>query len=282
MWAGTFTVRAAGQFSPDPIAFEGTMAAGATATLNLRLQPTSQITGTVFQPDGVTPVGENVIVKYKSEAFKVFCSENEFGDTECQTIPQGIQEEIVVTDAQGKYRLAIVNAGAFTITAEDAASGRFGLIKGSVRAGETGEFGVRLLGISDVHVRVFAANRDANGQAVPIPGAKVEVEQIDGERKSLERIAGSNGADTGIARFAGGDAFSEGEFIVRVTDMRNGFVGPQVGARDERRAACNRGRVPVRRHRHRLGHDLPSGRHHAGRQRRGGHLERRRAHSRLR
>ena len=60
VWAGKFTVRAAGQFSPDPIAFEGTMTAGATATLNLRLQPTSEITGTVFQPDGVTPMGENV------------------------------------------------------------------------------------------------------------------------------------------------------------------------------------------------------------------------------
>jgi hypothetical protein len=225
VWAGGFTVRAAGQFSPDPIAFEGTMVANTTATLNLRLQPTSEITGTVFQPDGVTPAGANVVVKYKSEAFKVFCAENAFGDTECETIPQGIQEEVVVTDEQGRYRLPIVNAGAFTITAEDAASGRVAAIKGAVRAGETGEFAVRLLSTSDVHVRVFAANRDANDQLVPIPGARVEIEQIDAPRKTLERVADA----TGVARFGGGDAFSEGEFVVRVTDLRNGFVGRKAG-----------------------------------------------------
>ena len=62
-----------------------------TVEINLRLQSTSRIRGTVFLPDGVTPVGENVVLNYKSEEFKVFCTENKFGDETCINIPQGIQ-----------------------------------------------------------------------------------------------------------------------------------------------------------------------------------------------
>src|SRR5262249_36633022 len=44
VWAGSFALAAAGQFSPDPIAFDGTMpSAGATVRVDLRLQPTSKI-----------------------------------------------------------------------------------------------------------------------------------------------------------------------------------------------------------------------------------------------
>ena len=73
--------------------------------MTLKLQATSKIQGTVFQPDGVTPVGRDVIVRFASSAFKQVCA----GFTpitvglqivpalQCADIPQGIQNETVVS-----------------------------------------------------------------------------------------------------------------------------------------------------------------------------------------
>ena len=86
--------------------------------VELRLQATSKIQGTVFQPDGVTPVGPNVQVHYKSSAFKQVCATSGnliVGDITieagtCRDIPQGIQDETVITDTAGHYVLPLVNA----------------------------------------------------------------------------------------------------------------------------------------------------------------------------
>ena len=67
-------------------------AAGATVNVNLRLQPTSAVTGTVLLPDGVSPAGAGISVHYQSTGFLVFCSEDSFGISDCVTIPQGIQD----------------------------------------------------------------------------------------------------------------------------------------------------------------------------------------------
>jgi hypothetical protein len=108
---GRFVVSAVGQFSPDPVSAESQMPVGGpTVQLNLRLQPTGRIKGTVYQPDGVTPAGASVIVKYQSKAFKVVCSESSFGETVCTSIPQGIQNETVVTQSDGTYLLPLVNS----------------------------------------------------------------------------------------------------------------------------------------------------------------------------
>jgi len=217
VWVGPFTIRAAGQFSPDPVSLESRMpSAGATVDLTLRLQATSQIAGVVYQPDGVTPAGANVIVKYKSDAVKVFCAEDSEGDTVCTTIPQGIQEEIVVTNERGEYWFPIVNAGAFTLTVDDPASGRIAAANGAVRAGERAELGIRLLGLGRVTVRVLSSDR-----VTAIPGAKVEITQLTYPNKTLTRFADTGGEIV----FAGGDGFTEGQFVVSATDVRNGFAG---------------------------------------------------------
>ncbi len=69
-------MRAAGQFSPEPVAGEGTIPGpGATVTLDLRLQPTSRITGTVLEPDGVTPVrSRQIALRFQSDAVIVVCT----------------------------------------------------------------------------------------------------------------------------------------------------------------------------------------------------------------
>ncbi len=79
----------------------------------------------MFLPDGVTPAGANVIVTLQVRRVRSFCAEDaSCGETVCTTIPQGIQEEIVVTDAERPVLRALVNAGAFTLTAEDPVTGK--------------------------------------------------------------------------------------------------------------------------------------------------------------
>ena len=222
LWVGGFTVRAAGQFSPEPVALENTMpSAGATVQMDIRLQPTSRITGQVFQPDGVTPAGADVVVSYKSDEFATFCSENQgTGETECVSIPQGVQEEVVVTGNNGRFDLPLVNSGTFTITVSDEASGRTGQVRGSVKPGETADLSLRLVGFGSVNVQVFGSD-----SITPIPGARVVVEQIEFPRKKVTAFANGQG---GIV-FSGPDAFPEGQFVVTATDIRNGFAGRASG-----------------------------------------------------
>ena len=154
-------------------------AAGATVDVTLRLQSTSQIAGVVYQPDGVTPVGADVIVSYKSDAVKVICSRR----MTCTTIPQGIQEETVVTNAQGEYWLPVVNAGAFTLTAEDPVTGKIAHVTGTVRAGERAELAMRLVGLGQITVQVRGSD-----SVTPIPGARVEIQQLDYPEQGADRL----------------------------------------------------------------------------------------------
>jgi hypothetical protein len=137
VFEGGFIVRAVGQFSPDPVAFEGTLpGAGQTANVTLRLQATSVITGTIVEPNGVTPAGADVIVRYKSASYKTTCASGDSGEETCTSIPQGIQSEIVTTDANGRFVVPLVNAGPFR---RRRASGRAApLFRGSVKPGGPG------------------------------------------------------------------------------------------------------------------------------------------------
>ena len=221
LWVGPFTLRAVGQFSPDPIALENTMpAAGATVQMDIRLQPTSTIGGRVFLPDGVTPAGANVIVKYNSDSFKTVCT-GTGDDADCTTIPQGIQEETTVTDADGKFGFALVNAGSYLITASDSASGKTAQIHASVKPGETADLSVRLVGLGQIAVHVLGSDT-----TTVIPGAKVTVSQIDFPNKTFTTFADAQGNVT----IGGGDAFTEGAFVVVATDVRNGFAGRASGS----------------------------------------------------
>ncbi len=225
VWVGNFAITAAGQFSPDPISFDGVVPApGAIVEVSLRLQATSQVAGVVYRPDGVTPVSAGTIVRYKSDAFRVICSGNAAGNQQCESIPQGIQEETVITGDDGRFWLPIVNAGQFTITVEDVATGRAGEAKGSVRAGERAEMSIRLMGLGDLTVRVMASDG-----VTPIPNARVRAEQVEHPRG----VRTFTGDTSGSVQFAGGDAFSEGTVIVTATDQRNGFSG-RASARIER------------------------------------------------
>ena len=216
VFVGPFTVRAAGLFSPEPVAGEGTIPApGATVTLDLRLQPTSRITGVVLEPDGVEPVrSRQIALRFQSNAVIVVCTDDGAGGSECETLPQGIQEAFASTDADGKFSFPIVNPGPFTITATDATLGRTSTLRGNVRPGETADLGIRLLGRSPVTVRVMPAIG-----TTPVAGATVEVRSLS--RPDLVR---QGLAVNGIITFAGADALDEGPIVVMAMGP-NGFAG---------------------------------------------------------
>jgi hypothetical protein len=191
----------------------------------VKVQPTSQVTGKVLHPDG-TPVGAGVIVKYKSDEFKTFCVESSIGEMSCTTIPQGVQE--AVRDRRHRHvPVCRVNAGTYTLTAFENAdfSGRSARLRGSVRAGEKADVLVKLPGIADLIVNVFASDAQTL-----IPGARVQVSQIDYPNRSVVLFTGQTGDDRGVARFTGGDAFTEGPFVVTATGtQQNGFAGVASG-----------------------------------------------------
>ena len=113
------------------------------------------------------------MVHYKSSAFKQVCATSGnliVGDITieagtCRDIPQGIQDETVITDTAGHYVLPLVNAGPFTLTAEDTLTGKTAQIVGAIKPGQTGDFSIRLLGLSTLTIRVKGSD-----STTPIPG----------------------------------------------------------------------------------------------------------------
>ncbi len=125
----------------------GTLAPGETLEhdfyLVSNLNPSGSLRGTVYRPDGVTPVGAGVRVLI------------------------GLQD--VRTDGEGKYLFPIIADRSGTLTANDPLTGQTNQIR--VVTNPTGEVvqDIRLLGYGDVRVRVV----DGAGQ--PVPNAVVNV-----------------------------------------------------------------------------------------------------------
>ncbi|MCU1383321.1 MAG: LamG domain protein jellyroll fold domain protein [Acidobacteria bacterium] len=234
IWPGAFTVRAAGVFSPDPISLEGVMPVPtATVQMNIRLEPTSQLHGTIFQKNGVTPVAAGVPIHYHSTGVQVFCSELSSGESSCISIPKGIQDADAVTQDDGTFLFATVTAGPFTVTIDEP-SGHPVRVAGTARPGERMEISARLPAVADVIVRVFTSDLK------PVPGAKVDITQLDfpcppsGDctNRSKRSFAGGTqpGEQPGIAQFTGGDAVIEGAFVVMAVDVNgNGAAGRASG-----------------------------------------------------
>jgi len=218
VFLGQFVITAGGAFSPDPVLVADELSVpGETRHEVLKLQPTSVITGKVYQPDGFTLVGAAVKVTFSSNESKTFCTVNETtGEDSCQTIPQGIQEEIEYTGADGVFKMPIVNAGQFTLNAEDPVTGKVARLKGNVAAGQTAEVTLRLMGQADVKVRVFGSDG-----VTPILGAKVELEEGD-----FPKLKRSGVAVDGSITFGGID---EGTFAVFAQDLSRGFSARSSG-----------------------------------------------------
>ncbi len=157
---------------------------------------TGAVRGTVYMPDGMTPVGENVAVRLRS------LDNSGSVPSAGGTVTQPVLPEIeVVTDPDGRFEFPLVLRGAFVLTAdtgapppeiratspaemqterfEDEDGNRllnvrlFGDARGAVPLLEFGEFmtaDVRLRDVAGARVRVVAADG-----ATPVDGARVAV-----------------------------------------------------------------------------------------------------------
>jgi PKD repeat protein len=199
VFVGGFTVEAANPFFPVVLAAANTITQpGETAHVTLQFsrekkEAESQVEGTVFHPDGITPVGKDVVITFNSSR---------------------LRDVKVVTDEDGRYLFPLVNAGSFTVTAENPATGLVGRSDGSVIGGERVTVPIRLLGLGTVKVTV----KGSNG---PIEGTNVTLAR--GTFPS-ERRSGVTGAD-GALLFEGGDSITEGPFSVSAVDPKTGVRG---------------------------------------------------------
>ncbi|HHY58525.1 MAG TPA: hypothetical protein GYA08_24165, partial [Chloroflexi bacterium] len=198
-FVGSFTVEAANPFAPQVVSAEGEIPSlNASATVTLSLLATGAITGTVYQPDGVTPVGRDVMVTFDG---------GYLGDV------------TVVTDDNGRYSFPLVNPGGFRIVAEDQVSGLIGASTGGVQVGQTVNVPVRLLREGSVVVNVV-------GPDGPVNAARVTLDQ--GDYPPLRRSGVTNAA--GVVTFQGGDFVREGNFGVQAYDSATGIAGSVSGS----------------------------------------------------
>ena len=198
-FVGTFMVEAANPFAPQVVSANGEIPSlNASASVTLSLLATGVITGTVYQPDGVTPVGRDVMVTFDG---------GYLGDV------------TVVTDENGRYSFPLVNPGAFRIVAEDQVSGLLGSSTGAVQVGQTVNIPVRLLREGSVVVNVV-------GTDGPVNAARVTLDQS--VYPPLRRSGVTNAA--GVVTFQGGDFVREGSFSVQAYDSATGTAGSVSGS----------------------------------------------------
>ena len=200
--AGPFTVAAFGPFlAPAEVHSEIPKTTNPAERIvdvgDIVLEPaTGSVRGTVFLPDGITPVGENVLVKIRS----LDSSGSVASTSGTQTQPV-LPEIDVITDANGQFEFPLVLRGAFVLTADtgapdpairaDTASEMqtevfaddlgnrllnvrlFGQATGAVPKGETLTANIRLQDVAGVRVRVVE-----NDGTTPVEGARATLTTV--------------------------------------------------------------------------------------------------------
>jgi hypothetical protein len=140
---GDFSVLASNPFSPyKAFKSDKISAPGAAVTVDLILKPAGKIEGTVFAPDGITPVpNAKATLKASSLAPMELFSDN-----------------------NGKFIFSLVPSGGFELIAEDQVYGYKGDVRGTMGIeGQTLEINVRLKGLGEV----FGVVREPDGKLVP-------------------------------------------------------------------------------------------------------------------
>ena len=258
--SGPSTVRAAGQFSPEPVAAETAVPGpGQTATVDLRLQPTSRLTGTVYDSDGFTPVTEPADLPQVQKRLggrglhRGPAVRHRVPDRS----PRASRKPSPTTDSQGRFIFPVVNAGPFTLTATDNANDPDAQGQGRRDQGP----GARRATSSTVAApaRPRPSHRPGLPQQrhTPVTGATVRIKQLQYPQRE-----DSGTAVGGTITFEG---LGEGDYVVTAVDAerqhqqrrdRGGRKSARI-APEQRR--CPRRRVPLRRD------GLARGRRHAHR-----------------
>jgi hypothetical protein len=192
---GEFTLQAANPFSPVIVSHQGQLDTNNPNRSKIVLkfpaaaETNGTVSGQVFMPDGVTPVGAGVQVHIS------------FGDL------------TVTTDSEGRFQsLFPIPAGSYTVTVEDPVSGLRGQAAVLVTAGGNGVVQGRLLGLGSVVVTV----QRPDGSIVP--NANVELNRATFPAERVDGVTDS----MGTARF---ENISEGPFFVTATEQVTGLKG---------------------------------------------------------
>ncbi len=229
VFVGPIVVAAAGPFSPDPVNFAGVMPYdGASLDVELKLQPTSTVSGTVFQPDGLTPVGRDVVLSFRGYKFVYIPQTSAWVER-----PEGIQELNEVTDDDGRFTFELVNAGKFEILARDPDTGKIGQVRGSVQAGQNADIPIQLLGLGEITVQVLHSDGSTvvpSAQVTVTHAVMLDIEAGIANHDGVVKIEKTGTTDTeGRVTFAGGDALPEGDFVVTAWEPDAGFAGSASG-----------------------------------------------------
>ncbi|MBN1273270.1 MAG: carboxypeptidase regulatory-like domain-containing protein, partial [Candidatus Aminicenantes bacterium] len=164
---GNFSAEASNPFSPYKAAKSGSIPhPGAEVTIDLVLKPAGKIEGTVFAPDGITPVPNA----------KVFLKTGSLAPME------------LFSDEEGKFYFDLVPSGSFTITAEDQLNGYRGQVRGSMSIeGRTLTLDVRLKGMGEVYGTV----KNQGGEV--IPNARVTLKSVGFPYDNMNTETDENG-----------------------------------------------------------------------------------------
>lgn len=187
----------------------GQLTGGQTLDLSLEVTPTiaGELSGTVYLPDGATPVGPDVEV----------------------TVNGPLPDVTVRTNAQGHYAFAaVLPQGTYTMTARDPVGG--GLARKAIylRGGEVAVHDVRLLGRGSVVVTVV------DGANQVVESAQVRLRQTAYPFRVYEGFV--EPANAGVVHFA---EVVEGPFSVEASDV-HGRGGRASGS------LASNGSVPIR------------------------------------
>jgi hypothetical protein len=152
----------------------GVLPVNGNATVDVRLGPSGTITGTVFQRDGVTPVGAGVAVALSGSVYQT-----------------------ATTDATGRFLFDFVPLSTFTVEASDAGGNR-GRTTGSLTV--TGQTAVANIGFL-ARGHVTGTIRDGAGEPVPNASITLSIGAIFGGTRTT--TADANGAYSFLDVFIG-------------------------------------------------------------------------------
>ncbi len=128
----------------------GRVRAGVTTDVTVYLQPTGEVMGMVYEPDGLTPV------PYALVTLQI----------------QGLPDRSIAADATGHYDFDLVSQGYVKVVVQDTATGKQGYAQGLLSSSTVPlNLDVRLLGTG--RVVGIATELDAQGQVIPAVNARV-------------------------------------------------------------------------------------------------------------
>ena len=177
-----------------------------TTTANLKLAPTGNVRGAVFNRDGITPAGANIDVAISGAGYY----------------------RSAKTDANSQFSFEIIPVGSFTVNATGA-NGERGRTGGSIiNVNEEVNINVVYLGKG----RVTGFVRDANSNPVPSANITLTNSHIFGT-STYTATAGSNGSYAIEGVFVGTFTVSASDSVTRLS----GFVTGSIASNGEEASA---------------------------------------------